>query len=325
MLRSLAVEQKQQGTGATERFLASTDTSGKLGTMLPAVTNAMNRNPVFRGVLEKVVGVAKQRLLPDYAMERFSKWFRRQPRRADVRKRVTLFPTCLVEYQQPAIGKDFVRICDRNDVGVESPDGLVCCGMPWLDGGDVDKFREHAERNVRLLKQAVDQGMDIIAPQPTCTYVLKKEYPDYLGTQDAKDVAQHTYDPAEYLMAMKRAGELSTEFPGQKYETITWHAPCHLRAQNIGYKSRDLMALTGAKVKIVDKCSAIDGTWGLRAENYELARKVAKPMVDAIEKADGQLVAGDCHLANGVILEETGKRPVHPIQVLARAYGIPEE
>jgi Fe-S oxidoreductase len=155
--------------------------------------------------------------------------------------------------------------------------------------------------------------------------VLKKEYPDYLGTDDARLVASRTMDPAEYLMSLKKAGRLDTSFPGKTFETITWHVPCHLRAQNIGFKSRDLMALTGAKVKPVDKCSGIDGTWGLRAENYELARKVARPMVDAIEKAGSQCVAGDCHLANGAIAEATGQPPMHPIQVLARAYGISEE
>jgi Fe-S oxidoreductase len=107
--------------------------------------------------------------------------------------------------------------------------------------------------------------------------------------------------------------------------SVTYHAPCHLRAQNIGYKSRALLKLTGTTVAVVAECSGIDGTWGLRAENDELARGVAKKMKTAIEAADNELIAGDCNLANGGILLETGRQPVHPLQVLARAYGIPEE
>ena len=117
----------------------------------------------------------------------------------------------------------------------------------------------------------------------------------------------------------------STEFPGEIPEQITYHAPCHLRAQNIGYRSRDLMKLAGAKISLVAECSAIDGTWGYREQNYEMSRKIAKKMADAIEVAGNDTIAGDCHLANGGILQETGTQPLHPLQIVARAYGIPEE
>lgn len=84
------------------------------------------------------------------------------------------------------------------------------------------------------------------------------------------------------------------------------------------------MALTGAKVEMVERCSAIDGTWGLRAENVEMARKVAKPLMEKVRESDAELVVGDCQLANTAIAEETQKRPVHPLHVLARAYGLDE-
>ncbi|NNE72404.1 MAG: Fe-S oxidoreductase, partial [Acidimicrobiales bacterium] len=101
--------------------------------------------------------------------------------------------------------------------------------------------------------------------------------------------------------------------------------PCHLRAQNIGLKSRDLLKLTGTKIKLVAECSGIDGTWGLRAENIDIARGVAKKMANAITKADSESVAGDCTLANGGIVLETGAEPIHPMTQLARAYDLPEE
>jgi Fe-S oxidoreductase len=108
-------------------------------------------------------------------------------------------------------------------------------------------------------------------------------------------------------------------------ETVTYHAPCHLRAQNIGLKSRDLLKLMGAKVTVVAECSGIDGTWGYRAEHYDASRKVARKMAAAIDKAGDDVVSGDCHLANGGIVQETGRLPVHPVSLLARAYAIPED
>ena len=74
----------------------------------------------------------------------------------------------------------------------------------------------------------------------------------------------------------------------------------------------------------MERCSAIDGTWGLRAENLEMARRVAKPLMDAVREATADLVVGDCHLANTAIEEETQTTPRHPMQVMARAYGIDE-
>lgn len=122
-----------------------------------------------------------------------------------------------------------------------------------------------------------------------------------------------------------RATPSCTTFAGTTYDTITWQAACHYRARQIGPKSRDLMQLTGAKVQMVERCSAIDGPWDLRAENAELARQVAKPLMETIREAETELVAGDCQLSNTAIAEGAGRRPLHPLQVLARAYGLPEE
>lgn len=331
MLRGLAVKRRHHGGALTDQFFGRTDLLGSLSSRMAPLANALTGTPgsLPRRFMEKTAGVAAQRILPHYAGQRFSSWFRKrqQPAAEPTQGAVALFQTCLVEYQNPAIGQDAVRVLERNRIRCQLPAGTVCCGMPWLDSGNVDAFLRQAQKNVQALASRVRQGVDVVVLQPTCAYVLKKEYPGYLGGDDAALVASRTYDICEYLMQLHReeGKELDINFTGQVPQTIAWHAPCHLRAQNIGYKSRDLMKLTGAQVTVVDRCSGIDGTWGLRAANYELARRVAAPLKKAIEKAAAQVVAGDCHLANGAILEETGQNPVHPIQVIARAYGIPEE
>lgn len=328
MLRSLAIEHREGKVSRSAMLLAQTDRQGKVATTLAPIVNATSKVGLVRGLMEKTTGIAKDRLLPTYARVRFSKWFRsREASRPTPARRqrgeVALFPTCLVEYQDPGIGEALVGVYERNGVGCHLPDGQVCCGMPWLDAGDTKKFEEHARRNVEVLTKAVKAGQDVVVPQPTCAYVLKQEYADFLGTDDAQLVAEHTFDASEYLMARHKEEPLDADFSaGTTYGTITWQNACHYRAQQIGPKSRDLMQLTGAKVTMVDKCSAIDGTWGLRAENVEMARTIAKPLMAAVTKADTDLVAGDCHLSNTAITEGTGKRPVHPLQVLARAYGL---
>lgn len=326
MLRSLAIQQRAGQVAKGAKLLARTDLQGKVATALAPVVNRTNDVGFVRVLMEKTTGIARDRLLPTYARVRFSKWFRRHRSKPATRGVVAIFPTCLVEYQAPAIGQALVGVFERNGIACELPEGQVCCGMPWLDAGDVEQFESHARKNVVALAGAVRDGKDVVVPQPTCAYVLKHEYPDFLGTEDAKLVAAHTFDASEYLMARHREVPLDTDFSaGETYETITWQAACHYRAQQIGPKSRDLMALTGATVTMVERCAAIDGTWGLRAENVEMARKVARPLMEAVQKAGGNLVAGDCHLANTAIDEATGTAPVHPLEVLARAYGLRPE
>lgn len=328
MLRSLAINQRAGKGSKSARLLARTDLQGKVATALATIVNRSTDVGVVRALMERTTGISKTRLLPTYAPVRFSKWLRRRNRErleapGAPRGTVAVFPTCLVEYQDPNIGKALVSVYERNGVGCELPEGLVCCGMPWLDAGDTKKFEEHARRNVAALAPLVREGHAVVVPQPTCAYVLRNEYPDFLGTDDARAVAAATKDASEYLMACHREEPLDVNFSaGQTYATITWQAACHYRAQQIGPKSRDLMALTGAQVTVIERCSAIDGTWGLRAENVEMARKIAKPLMETIKNSDADLVAGDCHLSNTAIREATGKVPSHPLEVLARAYGV---
>ena len=325
MLRSLAIQTREGKRSRSARLLARTDLQGKVATALAPVVNASTHVKPVRVLMEKTTGIARDRLLPTFTRVRFSNWFRGRDTKdphAGSRGAVAIFPTCLVEYQEPAIGHALVGVYEHNGFACELPKGQVCCGMPWLDAGDTEKFREHAQTNVDALLPAVEAGMSIVVAQPTCAYTLKDEVPAFLGTDAARKVAAHTFEASEFLVNEHRKEKLDTDFRGQTYESIVWHAACHYRAQQMGPKSSLLMQLTGAKVQMVERCAAIDGTWGLRAENIEMAKRVAKPLMERVRESEAELVAGDCQLANVAIREDTGKKPMHPLQVLARAYGL---
>jgi glycerol-3-phosphate dehydrogenase subunit C len=336
MLRADAMRHAKGGTPLRTRLttntLARTDLVGRMGTLAAPMANAVTAKPgtFVRKVIARTAGIAEKRVLPPFARQRFSTWFRKRPkirltkRQADV----ALFQTCLVEYQNPAIGQDLVKVYERNGIECSLVAGdTTCCGAPWLHSGDIDNFTKQATKNVEALAAAVRDGKDIVVPQPTCGLTLKMDYPDYVGTDDARLVAEHTYDAAEYLMKIHKGADtsLDLEFPGEVPATVTYHTPCHLRMQQMGLKSRDLMKLTGTKITLVQQCSGMDGTWGLREENYDLSLPLGQKLAAEIDRADGEVVSGDCHLANTVIVEQTGRTPLHPLQVMARAYGIPEE
>ena len=316
---------------ATTSIMGHTDALGTVASAVAPVANKVmgaKPNSVVRKAVAATAGVSAVRLLPPYAKTRFSTWFKKRTKPVIAKKQgdVAVFPTCLVEYQQPGVGKDLVRVFERNGVECSMIDGAGCCGAPYLHSGDVDSFTKVAVKQVKALAAAVRSGKDIVVPQPTCGYVLKKDYVDYVGGPDAELVAKHTFDSSEYLMNLHKAEgtELDTEFTGTVPETISYHIPCHLKAQNIGLRSRDLMKLTGAKIKLIDQCSGIDGMWGLKAGNEEYSVPLAVKLGEKVTAAGSEAVVGDCHLANTAIAEQTGAGAVHPLNIVARAYGIPE-
>ena len=316
---------------ATTSIMGHTDALGTVASAVAPVANKVmgaKPNSVVRKAVAATAGVSAVRLLPPYAKTRFSTWFKKRTKPVIAKKQgdVAVFPTCLVEYQQPGVGKDLVRVFERNGVECSMIDGAGCCGAPYLHSGDVDSFTKVAVKQVKALAAAVRSGKDIVVPQPTCGYVLKKDYVDYVGGPDAELVAKHTFDSSEYLMNLHKAEgtELDTEFAGTVPETISYHIPCHLKAQNIGLRSRDLMKLTGAKIKLIDQCSGIDGMWGLKAGNEEYSVPLAVKLGEKVTAAGSEAVVGDCHLANTAIAEQTGAGAVHPLNIVARAYGIPE-
>ncbi len=188
-----------------------------------------------------------------------------------------------MEYNDPATGKAAVAVLEKNGVDVTLP-AQRCCGMPYLDGGAVPEAKRLIAHNARTLAEAVRDGRDIVVPGPTCSYMLKQEYPWLDGSEDANLVAGHTRDLFEYLAGLHAEGRLNTRFPNPP-RRIAYQLPCHLKAQNLGTKSADVLRLTGAEVETVERCSAVDGTWGLKREYFELSMKLAEPLFKGLREA----------------------------------------
>jgi glycerol-3-phosphate dehydrogenase subunit C len=322
MLRARAAEGRRAGVSLQDRMLGNTALVGKLGSLAAPLSNWLNELGVHRAFMQWIVGIHRRRTLPRFHRPTFSSWFRRRPKQATASapRKIALFATCTVEYNAPAIGRAAVAVLERNGVDVALP-AQRCCGMPYLDGGAVDECRALVRDNVRTLAAAVREGRQIVSPGPTCSYMLKQEYPWLDGSEDARLVAANTRDLFEYLAQLHAEGALDTRF-SRPAGAVTYHVPCHLRAQNIGTKSADVLrAIPGTQVDVVERCSAVDGTWGFKTEYFELSLKVAAPLFDAV-RSGAPTVATDCPLAALQIAQGTGVEPRHPIQILARAYGL---
>jgi len=265
MLRAKAVEVKERGrVTLQDKALGKTDAIGKAGSRFAPLSNIANRNPLGRLIIEKVLGIHRERNLLEFHRETFSRWFKKRSRRqAPVDSQdgeVAIFHTCTVEYNAPQVGRAAVDVLEHNNVGASCPEQR-CCGMPFLDGGDIESTIENAAFNVKRLADEIRAGRDIVVPGPTCSYMIKKEYPELLGTEDARLVAEKTYDLCEYLVKRARQGKLNRDFK-KKPGKVAYQAACHLRAQNIGFKSRDLMKAAGAEVELIERCSAVTAPGG---------------------------------------------------------------
>jgi glycerol-3-phosphate dehydrogenase subunit C len=218
-----------------------------------------------------------------------------------------------------------VRVLEKNGYTVLRPDGLTCCGMPNLDGGDVDAARDKMRRNIDLLLSHVRSGKKLVVPGPTCGYTIKREWPVYVGTSEAREVADATFDLMEFFDGLRRDKSLNQDFE-KGFGKIAYHAACHLRAQKIAIPgARVLGRLPDTEVRIVERCSAVDGTWGMKAKFYEEGARYGRRLAKALKGEDdgeADLVVGDCSLAGQRVLKENGERMKHPVVVLAEAYGL---
>ncbi|MBI4347378.1 MAG: anaerobic glycerol-3-phosphate dehydrogenase subunit C [Elusimicrobia bacterium] len=323
MLRAKAQRARREGVRWADRLLSRVDLVGALASLAAPIVNWLHERPSFRALLERTLGIHRERNLPRFASETFKAWWEwRGPKvSAGADRRVALFYTCSVNYNEPATGKDAVAVLERQGIEPVIPP-QKCCGMPFLDSGDTERAARAARGTVDRLYPLVRQGLPVVTLGPTCSYMLKEEYPQLLGTPESRAVASKTMDIMEFLARLKRQGRLSLDFAGSPGK-VAYQLPCHLKAQNIGFKSKEVLeAVPGTTVELIDRCSAHDGTWSMKSEYYELSLKYGAKLFDAVREAAPDHVATDCPLAALQIEKGTGRPALHPVRHLARAYGI---
>ncbi|HSO37577.1 MAG TPA: heterodisulfide reductase-related iron-sulfur binding cluster [Labilithrix sp.] len=324
LMREKAQRARRSGITIQDRALGE---PGRLGSLmsgpLAPMTNLVNASSLMKKLNEKALGISSKFPVPTFAKQPFETWLRKHEALPTAGKAgtVAIFATCLGDYNFPNLAAATVRVLEKNGYAVVRPQ-QECCGMPNLDGGDIEGAKAKAKFNVAQLLPLVEQGFPVIVPGPTCSYTIKKEWPELLGTPAAAKVAANTFEAMEFLERLRRDKTLVKDFT-KGYGKIAYHAACHLRAQKIGTPgARILGLLPDTEVDIVEKCSAVDGTWGMKAQHYEMGRKYAQKLVRGIEHAEAQLVVTDCPLSALRIQKENAVTPLHPMEALAAAYGL---
>ena len=334
MLRAKAVRFKKEGASLRDRVLSATDTVGKLAG-IPVVVqavNATNRSKTGRKILESTLGVHRDATIPTY----FSKTARKRLQAlrddagesaeptATTRGKVVLYTTCYGNRNHPAIDVDLAAVFQHNGIPVTLADKEACCGMPKLELGDLDAVAKAKAVNIPVLAAMVDDGWDIVTPIPSCTLMYKQELPlMFPDDPDVIKVRDAMFDPFEYLMLRHKDGKLRLDF-AQSLGKVSYQVPCHLRVQNIGLKTRDLLQLVpDTVVDAIERCSGHDGTYAVKKEFHDSSRKIARPVVKKVDKGEPDHFISDCPMAAEHIAQGLDRiEPENPMGLLRLAYGI---
>jgi Fe-S oxidoreductase len=242
-----------------------------------------------------------------------------------VRGKVALFTTCYGNRNEPELDEDLVAVFEHNGIPVRLVAKEQCCGMPRLELGDLEAVARAKEANIPELMRVIADGYDIVAPIPSCVLMFKQELPlMFPDDADVKTVRARIFDPFEYLMLRHRAGLLRTDFK-QTLGKVSYHVPCHLRVQNIGLKTRDVLKLVpDTTVDVIERCSGHNGTYAVKKEFRAASVKIGRPVMTRVESANADYYASDCPMAGHQI--ESGLKeprpPTHPLKLLRIAYGI---
>jgi glycerol-3-phosphate dehydrogenase subunit C len=334
MLRAKAVKFERGEIKLRDRLLSSTDAVGRLAS-IPVVTqtvNAVNRLPATRAVMQKLLGVAKERVLPEYATPTFRG--RAEPDHtfpvrdgSNAPGKVAIFATCYVNYNEPGIGHDLLKILAHNEIPAVVVKREACCGMPKLELGNLKAVAELKDKNLPALLEIARAGYAIVTPVPSCTLMFKQELPlMFPDDADVQLVADAMFDPFEYLSLRHRDGLLKTDFKAV-LGRVSYHVPCHLRVQNMGLRTQEVLKLIpGTEVNTVERCSGHDGTWGVKTEFFAQSMKIGRPVFKSMAGSEPQYLSSDCpiaarHIEQGIGPEASAQK-AHPLTLLRMAYGL---
>ncbi len=311
-----------------DKVLGDPDRTAKLARASLGAANALNsRSKLHRKFLEKTLGIHPDKELPTFAGSTFEKWATEQGLISDSpdEGEVVLFQTCYVQHNEPQIGRDTVEVLQKSSVEVTCEKGLQCCGMPAWESGDLETMRAKAAHNLERLEAHVDAGKKVLAVNPTCSMMLRQEYPTLVTESDrprAEKVAAAVMDPAEFLWSIRNEERFNQDFRSSPGDTVAYHAPCHLRAQAVGFKGRDLIRrIPGVTPTTTMECCGHDGTYAMKTEGFEVSVRIGKKAFDGMQAAEeAEVWATDCPLAATQFAQHAGRRPMHPMSILARAY-----
>ncbi|MFT7682326.1 MAG: glycerol-3-phosphate dehydrogenase subunit C [Moritella dasanensis] len=300
-------------------ILSHTDLFGSLSTPLAPLVNKITDSPIIKTIMDKTVAIDKHKSLPKYAFGSFRNWYKKQAdTQMHFKRQVSYFHGCYVNYNNPQLGKDLIKVLNAMNIGVKLLKKEKCCGVPLIANGFHDKARKNAQFNVKHMTEAVEQfNTPILSTSSTCALTLKQEYPHVLNVDNSKISSKLDFITS-FLLREFMNGNMPTLKPVNK--TIVYHTPCHLERSGLAIFTIELLrTIPGLKVIVLNsECCGSAGTYGFKKENYEVSMKIGQGLFEQIKQANADFAITDCETCKWQIEENSDLETIHPVTLLAQ-------
>lgn len=320
IIQSARIKYSKKKPKLRDFILANTDLVGTLSTPLaPIVNTTLGLKPV-KAILDGVMKIDHRRMFPKYAFGTFESWYKKQAdKQAAYPTQVSYFHGCYVNYNNPQLGKDLVKVMNAMSIGVRLLSKEKCCGVALISNGFINQAKKQAQVNVDAIRQSVvEKKLPVIATSSTCTFTIRDEYPHLLGVKN-EDVRDQVELATRYIYRLMSQKDVKLKFRKDKKLKVAYHTPCHMEKLGWGYYSIELLKLIpNVELVVLDsQCCGIAGTYGFKKENYEVSQNIGDSLFKQIEASGADYVVTDCETCKWQIEMSTSKKCEHPISIFA--------
>ncbi len=303
-------------------ILANTDLVGTLSTpFAPIVNTTLGLKPV-KAILDGVMKIDHRRTFPKYAFGTFESWYKKVAKKqAAYPSQVSYFHGCYVNYNNPQLGKDLIKVMNAFGIGVQLLEKEKCCGVALISNGLIKQAQKQARTNIDSIRKSVlEKKLPVIATSSTCTFTIRDEYPHLLDVDNA-DVRENVELATRYIYRLLSQKKTKLNFKTGEKIKVAYHTPCHMEKLGWAYYSIELLKLIpNVELTVLDsQCCGIAGTYGFKKENYKTSQDIGESLFKQIEALDIDYVVTDCETCKWQIEMSTSKRCEHPISILANA------
>lgn len=323
IIQAARIKYSKKKPGLREFTLANTDLVGSISTKVAPVVNATVGLKPVKAVMDAVLKIDHRRTFPTYSQGTFEGWFRKHAaEQAALPKQVAFFHGCYVNYNNPALGKDLVKVMNALGIGVQLLEKEKCCGVALISNGFIGQAKRQAKVNIASIRKAVkEQNLPVIATSSTCTFTLRDEYAHLLDIDNA-DVRDGIELATRYIYRLLQSGEAKFRFRKDAPKVrVAYHTACHMEKLGWAYYSIELLKMIpSVELTVLDsQCCGIAGTYGFKKENYATSQAIGESLFRKIEESGCDLVSTDCETCKWQIEMSTTKRVEHPLSILAAA------
>lgn len=330
MIEAKAANVAEHGLDRAHLILSRAYSFGAIGCLMSWLVNWGLNNSTMRWLLERFVGIHRQRKLPMFARKPLLDSIPREltdvPHDFGKDRPVVYFVDHFANYHDPELGRAFLAILEHNGVRVHLPEDQTVSGMAMISAGDLGAARKVAEQNVRELSELAREGVPIICTEPAAALCLKHEYPRLLDHPDVQVVANQVVEATEFLSTMLANGQLRRDFGPLKL-TASYHTPCHLKALHRGSPALKLLdQIPELEVFAIEKgCSGMAGAFGLTRENFDKSLQIGRDLIEHMRTTDVNIGLTECSSCK-IQMEQRATIPtLHPLKLLALSYGLMPE